>query len=121
MTEVARGREAGDFSESDAAALLAGLSPDKVQAVRALLRDRGRLSERCRRVIETTSDAVVITNRDRAIAFANPAAHALFGFPDSRLIGMRVADIVPLEVREDVAETTKPWFSGPTASAARCR
>ncbi|HEY9429727.1 MAG TPA: PAS domain S-box protein [Gemmatimonadaceae bacterium] len=112
MTEVARGRKAGDFSESDAAALLAGLSPDKVQAVRALLRDRGRLSERCRRVIETTSDAVVITNRDRAIAFANPAAHALFGFPDSRLIGMRVADIVPLEVREDVAERETAALAG---------
>jgi len=103
MTEVARGREAGDFSESDAAKLLAGLPPDKVHAVRALLRDRGRLSERCRRVIETTSDAVVITNRDRAIAFANPAAHALFGFPGSQLIGMRVADIVSAEVRDDVA------------------
>ena len=104
MTEVARGREAGDFSESDAATLLAGLPPDKVQAVRALLRDRGRLSERWRRVTETSSEAVVITSRDRAIAFANPAAHALFGFPDSQLIGIRVADIVPAEVREDVAE-----------------
>jgi two-component system NtrC family sensor kinase len=104
MTEAPRGREAGDFSESDAATLLAGLPPEKVHAVRALLRDRGRLSELYRRVIETTSDALVITNRDRAIAFANPAAHALFGFPDSQLIGMRVADIVPREVHEDVAE-----------------
>ena len=103
MTEAARGDDAPSFSESDASTLLAGLPPEKVQAVRALLRERGRLSERCRRVIETTSDAIVITSRDRAIAFANPSAHALFGFPDSALIGMRVADIVSPEVREDVA------------------
>jgi two-component system NtrC family sensor kinase len=112
MTEVAGRRDAGDFSEFDAATLLAGLPPDKADAVRALLRDRSRLSERCRRVIETTSDAVVITNRRRAIAFANPAAHALFGFPDSRLIGMRVADIVPAEVREDVAERETAALGG---------
>jgi PAS domain S-box-containing protein len=103
MTRAARGHQADSFSESDAEALLAGLSPEKVQAVRKLIRERGRLSERCRRVIETTSDAVVITNRDRAIAFANPSAHALFGFPDSVLIGMRVADVLPPDVREDVA------------------
>ena len=112
MTEVARGRETGGFSESDAATLLAGLPPDKARAVRALLRERGRLSERCRRVIETTSDAVVITNHDRAIAFANPAAHALFGFPDLQLIGMRVADIVPAVVRDDVAERESAALAG---------
>lgn len=104
MTEAARGRELDDFTESDAATLLAGLPPEKVQAVQALLRERGRLSERCLRVIETTSDALVITDHDRRIAFANPAAHELFGFPDTQVIGMRVADIVPVEARADVAE-----------------
>ncbi|HEU4586243.1 MAG TPA: PAS domain S-box protein [Gemmatimonadaceae bacterium] len=112
MTEATRGHDAGDFSESDAAALLAGLPPEKAQAVRALLRERGRLSERCRRVIETTSDAVVITNRDRAIAFANPAAHSLFGFPGSQLVGKRVADIVPAEVRGAIAEHESAALSG---------
>lgn len=103
MSRAARGHDAGGFSESDASALLAGLPPEKARAVRELLRERGRLDERCRRVIETTSDAIVITDRDRAIAFANPSAHALFGYPDSALVGMRVADILPPEVREDVA------------------
>ncbi|HEU6453756.1 MAG TPA: PAS domain S-box protein, partial [Gemmatimonadaceae bacterium] len=112
MNEAAREHDAGDFSESDAAALLAGLPPEKAHAVRALLRERGRLSERCRRVIETTSDAVVITNRDRAIAFANPAAHSLFGFPGSELVGKRVADIVPAEVRSAIAEHENAALSG---------
>lgn len=103
MSSAAGGHDAGSFSESDATALLAGLPPEKAQAVRELIRERGRLSERCRRVIETTSDAIVITNRDRVIAFANPSAHALFGFTGSALVGMRVADIVPPEVRDDVA------------------
>lgn len=112
MTDAAREHDPAYFSDSDAVELLAGLPRDKAQAVRALLRERGRLSERCRRVIETTSDAVVITNRDRAIAFANPAAHALFGFPGSQLVGMRVADIVPAEVREDVAERENAALAG---------
>jgi PAS domain S-box-containing protein len=103
MTGAARRGEAGGFSESDAAALLAGLPSEKVQEVRALLRERGLLGERWRRVTETASDAIVITDRDRAIAFANASAHALFGFPGSELIGMRVADIVPPDVRDDVA------------------
>jgi PAS domain S-box-containing protein len=112
MNDAAREHDAGDFSESDAAALLAGLPPEKAQAVRALLRERGRLSERCRRVIETTSDAVVITNRDRAIAFANPAAHSLFGFPGNQLVGKRVADIVPAEVRSAIAEHESAALAG---------
>lgn len=103
MTSNAEGHDAIGFSESDASTLLSGLPPEKARAVRALLRERGRLSERCRRVIETTSDAIVITNRDRAIAFANPAAHALLGYPEPGLVGMLVADVLPPEVRGDVA------------------
>lgn len=112
MIEVASGHEPGDLDESGMAALMEGLSPDKLEAVRALLRERTRLRERCERVSETTSEAVVITNRDRVISFANPAAHALFGFPDSRLIGKRVADIVPAEVREDIASHESAALAG---------
>ncbi len=112
MTEPSKGRAASGFSESDAVELLAGLPPEKVRAVHALLRERGRLSERCRRVIETTSDALVITDRDRVIAFANPAAHALFGFPGNELVGKRVADIVPAEVHEDIAERESAALAG---------
>ncbi len=112
MTEAPKGQAATGFSELDAGELLEGLSPEKARAVRALLLERGRLSERCRRVIETTSDALVITNRDRAIAFANPAAHALFGFPGSALVGARVADIVPPEAREEIAERESAALAG---------
>jgi PAS domain S-box-containing protein len=57
------------------------------------------LAERYRRVVETSRDAIVITDRERRIAFANPAAIAFFGHGDA-LIGMPVARTVPPEMRE---------------------
>lgn len=59
------------------------------------------LAERYRRVVETSNDAIVITDLDRRIAFANPSAIALFGYGPA-LIGMSVARTVPEELRDDV-------------------
>ena len=59
------------------------------------------LAERYRRVVETSSDAIVITGRDRRIAFANAAAIALFGHGDA-VLGMPVAQTLPDELREMV-------------------
>jgi PAS domain S-box-containing protein len=57
------------------------------------------LAERYQRVVETSSDAIVITGVDRRIAFANPAAVELFGYGES-LIGMPVARTLPDEQRD---------------------
>lgn len=62
-------------------------------------RDHRALEERYRRVVETTSDAIVITDLERRIAFANPAAIALFGYGDA-LIGMPVSHMLPEEMRD---------------------
>jgi PAS domain S-box-containing protein len=59
------------------------------------------LAERYRRVVETSRDAIVITDRERRIAFANPAALEFFGYGDA-LIGMPVAVTVPAEGRDHV-------------------
>jgi len=67
------------------------------------LRERSYLSEQYRRVIETASDAILITDPERRIAFANSAAHLLFGHPRDTLIGMRVADTLPPEMRDSVS------------------
>jgi PAS domain S-box-containing protein len=103
MTNVAEGFEPARLSGTDESLLLAGLPPDKAEAVRELLRERSYLSEQSRRVIETSSDAILITDPDRRIAFANSAAHQLFGYPRDTLIGMRVADTLPPEMRESVS------------------
>jgi PAS domain S-box-containing protein len=103
MTNVAEGFEPSGFTGADEPMLLTGLPPDKAHAVRELLRERSHLSERYRRVIETTSDAIVITDPERRIAFANPAAHALFGYPGESLLGMRVAETLPVEMRDSVS------------------
>lgn len=111
MTNVA-----GDFglaaAAADEATLLAGLPPEKALAVRELLRERSQLSERYRRVIETTSDAIVITDLERRIAFANPAAHALFGYQGAALLGMRVAETLSPEARDAVAAFESAALAG---------
>jgi PAS domain S-box-containing protein len=53
------------------------------------------LAERYRRVVETSRDAVVITDRSRRIIFANPAAHDLIGRSTSDLIGMPSNRAIP--------------------------
>ena len=54
-----------------------------------------RLAERHRRVLETVSDAIVITGLDGQVTFANAAAHALFQRPS--LVGEHVATLTAPE------------------------
>jgi PAS domain S-box-containing protein len=51
--------------------------------------------------VETTSDAIVITDLERRIVFANPAAVELFGYGDA-LLGMPVSRLLPEEMRDVV-------------------
>jgi len=100
---------AGEAAES---ALLAGLPPEKMHAVRELLRERALLFERYRRLVDTTSDAIVITDPARTIVFANPAAHGLFGYSDSGLIGKPLDALAAPESRGDVDERERQAFAG---------
>jgi PAS domain S-box-containing protein len=59
------------------------------------------LAERHQRVVETSSDAIVITDLERRIAFANPSAVEFFGHGDA-LVGMPVSCVIPDESREYV-------------------
>ncbi len=59
------------------------------------------LAERHRLVVETAGDAIVITDLDRRIAYANPAARDLLG-TTTDLTGRPVGDFVPTEVAEKV-------------------
>ncbi|MEO8333895.1 MAG: PAS domain S-box protein [bacterium] len=59
------------------------------------------LAERHRRVVETSRDAIVITDRDRHLIFANPAAHDLLARGDE-LIGQPGALSIPEELQAEV-------------------
>ncbi len=61
-----------------------------------------RLAERHRRVLETVSDAIVITGLDGHILFANAAAHELFGY--ERLLDLHVSALAAPESLHDVME-----------------
>lgn len=60
-----------------------------------------RLAERYQRVVETALDAIVITDTERRIAFANPAAHELLSY-ESSLVGVAVRDLVAPESADQV-------------------
>jgi PAS domain S-box-containing protein len=70
------------------------------------------LAERYRRVVETSRDAIVITNRAKRIEFANPAADDLIGYADGAIIGMPGGDLLVPEMREDVAKREELAFAG---------
>jgi PAS domain S-box-containing protein len=59
-----------------------------------------RLAERHRRVLETVSDAIVITNLDGRVSFANAAAHELFAY--DRLVDRPVATLTAPESHQEV-------------------
>jgi PAS domain S-box-containing protein len=61
------------------------------------------LAERYRCVVEMSNDAILITDPERRISFANPSAIALFGY-GSALLGMSVARTVAEEMREEVRQ-----------------
>ncbi|MEP6990801.1 MAG: PAS domain S-box protein [bacterium] len=61
------------------------------------------LAERHRLVVETSRDAIVITDRQRKIIFGNPAAHELLGRAED-LIGLPVDRAVPEEEHATVRE-----------------
>ncbi|MDQ4080613.1 MAG: PAS domain S-box protein, partial [Gemmatimonadota bacterium] len=65
-----------------------------------------------RRVVETSRDAIVITNRARQIEFSNPAADDLFGYADGAIIGMPAADLLLPEMRDYVSRREELAFAG---------
>lgn len=62
--------------------------------------DSHRLAERHRKVLDTVSDAIVITDLDSRITFANPASHMLFRRPN--LEGEAVSNLTPADWIESV-------------------
>ena len=78
-----------------------------------------RLAERHRLVVETSSDAIVITTPERRIAMANPAAHLLFERGDE-VIGMRVSDLLCNDSQDDVFISEANVFGG-KQSRYECR
>ncbi len=101
-----------DFTEADARVLHRLAEQVAVAVVNArLFEEVTLLGERHRRVVETANDAIVITDLDRRVNFANPAAEALFG-RGRDLIGVLVADTVAPESRDEVREREQGGFSG---------
>jgi two-component system NtrC family sensor kinase len=60
-------------------------------------------ADRYRLVVETMSHAIVLSDLQRHVAYANPAAHALFGVREGDLVGCAVDDLIPPESRSEVA------------------
>ena len=84
-----------DESGSDEIARLAG-------DINSMLMALERSEEQFRRVVESASDGIVLV-RDGQVAFANPAARSLFGWPvDGELGGIEADGGLPPELSEQV-------------------
>lgn len=89
------------FTENDAEFLQRMGEQVAMAVVNATLFDEvAGLAERYRGVVETTRDAIVITDRERRITFTNPAADALFALPPGTHASVEI--LVPEELRESV-------------------
>ena len=69
------------------------------------------LTERHRRVVETSTDAIVITDLSRRIAFANPAATELFA-RDGELVGTPVDDLLAPGQQDAVRDRERMAIAG---------
>jgi PAS domain S-box-containing protein len=69
------------------------------------------LAERHQRVVETSRDAIVITDRERRIIFANPAAHDLIG-RGADMIGLLAERAVPEDQRAEVRDYEDKALAG---------
>jgi len=63
-------------------------------------KERERLREAQRVVVETASDAVVSTDESGAIQFANPATMRVFGYGPEEVIGKPLTTLMPEYMRE---------------------
>lgn len=69
-----------------------------------------RLAERHRRVLETVTDAIVITGLDGRISFANAAANAMFG--TTNLVGRYSSSMTAPESLAEVMRRERAAFDG---------
>jgi PAS domain S-box-containing protein len=69
------------------------------------------LTERYRLVVESTTDAIVITSPTGEIEFANEAADELFG-PSRLLAGLQLTQLVPAELVDEVATQIRRALDG---------
>jgi PAS domain S-box-containing protein len=95
---------AGNFTEEDAV-VLQRLADQVAVAVdnAQLFENAEAVAERYRRVLETSNDGIVITDRNRRIAFTNRAADVLFGV-DGAAIGRPLSKFIAPELHDRVAE-----------------
>ncbi len=70
------------------------IEPAKMAAFAGGLR-RPRSDALMRRIVESSSDAIVAVSGDMVVALANPAAEAVFGFDAQDLVGRKLSRIFP--------------------------
>ncbi len=71
-----------------------------------------RNPERYRAMVEATTHAILLTDLERRVLYANPAAHALFGVADGGLLGRSADELLPPESREEVARRHAKAMAG---------
>jgi two-component system NtrC family sensor kinase len=69
-------------------------------------------TKRFQAMVEATSHAILVTDLERRVIYANPAAHTLFGVTDGDLAGCSADDLLPPESRGEVARRHAKAMAG---------
>ncbi|MBV8468333.1 MAG: EAL domain-containing protein [Burkholderiaceae bacterium] len=80
-----------------------------VETGRAVEEDR----KRYRQLFETAPDGLLLVDSNGAIVDANPAAAAMFGWPENSLTGLQIEALVPQQLRTSHAHERSNYFSDP--------
>lgn len=68
------------------------------------------LTEHCRRVIETTPDAMIEIDEESQIRFANQAAEKIFGYRREELLGHPLTMLMPESLRQSHLDAMKHYL-----------
>jgi PAS domain S-box-containing protein len=104
---------------------------EKMSLMEGLKKEQGELmdiSERYRRIIEMSLDAIVSSDESGRIILWNPAAERMFGYTKEEALGMYIHNLIPDEFRERhrrgferFIKTQKPVLIGKTVEVKGLR
>ncbi len=86
--------------EGNRVCVMTGIDVTELRRVEQVARDSGR-------ILETTSVAVIIVNRDLVIQGCNPAAEVLYGYSEDELIGQPNTILAPADLRNTVGKAAQ--------------
>ncbi|MEH0155202.1 ATP-binding protein [Limibacter armeniacum] len=86
-----------------------------VDKVNVLDRERKKVQEQFKTVVESTPNALLLMNQDGFITMVNREAEELFGYNRDELVGIEIEQLMPEEFRQDHPVLRNDFYKDPKA------